>query len=103
MLLDKDALRCSIRDTQALVVARMAANVLNTRLLPAIREGDYVFLRVSGSAEKGYSLPNSLKLSVLRRGPFLVLKKVSPLAYRLQLPDTWRIHPVISVAHLEPQ
>ena len=35
-------------------------------------------------------------------GPFTILAKVGSLAYKLQLPDTWRIHPVISVTQLEP-
>ena len=32
----------------------------------------------------------------------LVKEKVGKLAYRLQLPDAWKIHDVISVANLEP-
>ncbi|EZF97247.1 hypothetical protein H113_02766, partial [Trichophyton rubrum MR1459] len=38
-------------------------------------EGNYIFLRVSSSTKKGYSLLNSLKLSILRRGSFFILKK----------------------------
>ncbi len=34
-------------------------------------------------------------------GPFKVLKKVGRLAYRLDFPSHWQIHPVVSVAHLE--
>ena len=32
----------------------------------------------------------------------IVKEKVGKLAYRLQLPDTWKVHDVISVANLEP-
>ena len=32
----------------------------------------------------------------------LVKKKVSKLVYRLQLPDTWKVHDVIFMANLEP-
>ncbi|EZF24793.1 hypothetical protein H100_02761, partial [Trichophyton rubrum MR850] len=39
------------------------------------KEGNYIFLRVSSSTKKGYSLLNSLKLSILRRGSFFILKK----------------------------
>jgi hypothetical protein len=35
-------------------------------------------------------------------GPFAIVEAVGPLAYRLDIPPTWRIHPVISVAHLKP-
>jgi hypothetical protein len=33
--------------------------------------------------------------------PSTVLKRVGPLAHELDLPETWRIHPVISIAHLK--
>ena len=62
--------------------------------------GDDVFLKL----HHGYSLPgvDNMKLSNQRAGPFQVLEKVGKLAYRLQLPAHWKIHQVISVAHLEP-
>ncbi|KAK4181991.1 hypothetical protein QBC35DRAFT_421463, partial [Podospora australis] len=37
-----------------------------------------------------------------RAGPFTVLKKVGRLAYKLDLPESFGIHPVISVAQLTP-
>ncbi|OQD78469.1 hypothetical protein PENDEC_c001G07228 [Penicillium decumbens] len=35
-------------------------------------------------------------------GRFKVLERIGRLAYKLDLPESWRIHPVISIAHLEP-
>ena len=35
-------------------------------------------------------------------GKFTVLKRIGRLAYQLDLPSSWEIHPVISVAYLEP-
>ncbi|GAB4816721.1 hypothetical protein N2152v2_003767 [Parachlorella kessleri] len=35
-------------------------------------------------------------------GPFTVIDMVSPNAAKLQLPDTWRMHPVVNVSRLEP-
>ena len=50
-----------------------------------------------------YSIPGiHLKLSNQRVGPFKVVKKVGNLVYRLELPEIIRIHPVISIAQLEP-
>lgn len=34
--------------------------------------------------------------------PFRVLERVGRLAYCIKLPSTWKIHLVLSVAHLEP-
>ena len=65
-----------------------------------LKEGSYAYLKL----HHGYKIPGltNRKLSQQRAGPFKVLQKVGSLAYRLELPPTMRIHPVISVAQLEP-
>ena len=76
--------------------ARYDSKHLNVNL----KKGDEAFLRL----HNGYSIPglSNRKLSQQRVGPFKVLAKVGRLAYRLQLPPVMKIHPVISVAQLEP-
>jgi hypothetical protein len=66
--------------------------------------GDMVYVRLAGSMEPGYHLPHEIchKLSQQRVGPFKVLNRIGELAYELELPSTWKIHPVLSIAHLEP-
>jgi len=44
----------------------------------------------------------SIKLSDKWQGPFKVVEKIGSHSYRLQLPDTWRIHPVFHVDKLRP-
>ena len=34
-------------------------------------------------------------------GPFKVVKVISPVAYKLELPPTWRIHPAFHVSNLK--
>ena len=64
-----------------------------------IKEGSLSYLRL----HHGYTIPGvNPKLSNQWVGPFKVLKKVGNLAYRLDLPGNMRIHPVISIAQLEP-
>ncbi|KAK4865001.1 hypothetical protein LT330_001624 [Penicillium expansum] len=64
--------------------------------------GEKVLLRIG----RGYNIPVndavSRKLGQQYAGLFTVTERVGRLAYRLELPPTWRIHPVISVQHLEP-
>jgi hypothetical protein len=62
--------------------------------------GDRAFLKL----HRGYKLPGNpnRKLSEQRTGPFEIIRRVGKLAYELKLPPQWKIHPVISVAHLEP-
>ena len=65
--------------------------------------GDDVMLRL----HKGYSIPDAERLGAKfgpqYAGPIKVLERIGNLAYRLEIPSHWRIHPVISVAHLEPK
>ena len=66
-----------------------------------IKVGDSVYLRL----HQGYTIPGlaNHKLSHQRVGPFPVLEKIGKLAFRLRLPPIMKIHPVISVAQLEPK
>ncbi|KZZ86573.1 Ribonuclease H-like protein [Ascosphaera apis ARSEF 7405] len=64
-------------------------------------EGDKVMLRL----HRGYNIPSTRtfpKVSVQYAGPFEVKRRVTPLAYELALPANMKVHPVVSVAHLEP-
>ena len=67
-----------------------------------LKIGDWAMLRL----HKGYSIPSSLgdikKLTQQFVGPFRVLERVGRLAYKLDVPQDWRIYPVFSIAQLEP-
>ena len=62
--------------------------------------GGYAYLTLHA----GYTIPGlrNRKLSQQRAGPFKITEKVGTLAYRLELPPVMGIHPVISIAQLEP-
>ena len=34
-------------------------------------------------------------------GPFQILQKISTVAYKLELPESWRMHPVFHISLLE--
>ena len=52
---------------------------------------------------KKLSLPyQMLKLAPRRHGPFTILQRVSPMAYRLELPSTWTIHDIFHASLLTP-
>lgn len=67
-----------------------------------MKVGDWAMLRL----HKGYSIPSSVrvtkKLTQQYVGPFQIKEKVGRLAYRLEVPSDWSIHPVFLVAQLEP-
>ena len=60
--------------------------------------GDEVIL-----ATRHLRVNEHLPVKLRRRwiGPFSVAKVISPVAYRLNLPPTWRIHPVVHVSKLK--
>ncbi len=64
--------------------------------------GEWAMLKIY----KGYLIPSSIgvtkKLTQQYVGPFQIIKKVGQLAYRLDVPSDWMIHPVFSMAQLEP-
>ena len=62
----------------------------------------HVYIRMVKGTNRGYRLPGGSSLSVLKQEPFKVLRKVGRLAYKLELPPHIKIHPVISIIHLEP-
>lgn len=68
-----------------------------------LRQGDSAYIIL----HHGYQLPGrpNRKVSPQRCGPFKVVRRVGRLAYKLEIPHSWkqrRIHPVFSVAQLEP-
>ena len=60
--------------------------------------GDQVWLK-----GKNLKFPHqTTKLNLKHYGPFRVIKETSPVAYQLQLPPSWNIHPVFHTSLLSP-
>ena len=52
---------------------------------------------------KNLPLPHgTIKLAPKRHGPFQITRVISPVAYQLQLPHQWSIHPVFHASLLTP-
>lgn len=68
----------------------------------SLKAGDWALIKL----HKGYNIPSSellgRKLSQQYAGPFRILAKIGNLAYHMDLPTSWRIHPVLTIAQLEP-
>jgi hypothetical protein len=66
---------------------------------PSLEVGDLVFL----NRKNIKTARPSLKLDHKNLGPFKILKRISAVVFKLQLPPTMRIHPVFHVSLLQPQ
>jgi hypothetical protein len=92
-------IRKDVSDALTLAQSRMALQ-FDRNHQPATLIGK-VFIKVTKGIRPGYKLPGSTTLDTIKIGPFRILEQVGKLAYRLDLPATMKIHPVISIVHLE--
>lgn len=71
------------------------------RLIQEFEEGGLVVLNPHSlellKNEKG----RGKKLLMRYDGPFEILRKLSPVTYQLRLPASYRMHPILNIAHLE--
>ncbi|PWA81057.1 hypothetical protein CTI12_AA191120 [Artemisia annua] len=68
----------------------------------SFQEGDYVFVKIQPYRQKTLAKRRYEKLSPRFYGPYRILRKVGPVAYKLELRPAARIHPVFHVSMLKP-
>jgi transposase InsO family protein len=92
------------REEAAVAMAQAAEKAkshydLRRRSARAYKPNDLIWLEVTNLKE----VRPSKKLSAKRYGPFKILAKVGESAYRIELPDNWRLlHPIFNESLLTP-
>jgi len=81
---------------------RMASLANSKRTDLTFNVGDRVLLSTANITVANQANRPSHKLAPRWTGPFSILERVGPVAYRLDLPHTLPIHPVIHVSRLRP-
>ena len=97
---ERNMLRKEISDAISFVqtMQKIRYDVRHKKL--TLKKKNKVFLKL----HKKYTQSelNNRKFDKQRIDPISVLTKVGKLTYRLNIPPTWKIHPVVSIIHLEP-
>ena len=96
-----DALRTRAKDALTLSQAFQQRGYNRGRLNTEFDEGDEVLVNPHSLKLLGNESGLGRKLLHKFDGPFEIMEKLSPVTYRLRLPSSYQIHPVINIAHLE--
>ena len=68
----------------------------------SFKVGDKVLVSTKYSINDATAGRPSGKLRAKFMGPYTIIKVVSPVSYKLELPPKWKIHPVIYISQLQP-
>ena len=71
------------------------------RLALEFDEGDLVLLNPHSLSLLRNETGRGKKLLMKYDGPFEVIQKLSAVSYRLRMPESYGIHPILNIAHLE--
>jgi hypothetical protein len=96
-----EAYRRHAQDCLVFAQARQERSYNKSHIPTEFEEGEEVLIN-NHSLELLRSIKgNGQKLLQKFDGPFEILEKLSPVTYRIDLPSTYGIHPILNISHLE--
>ncbi|KAH9750407.1 hypothetical protein KPL71_013871 [Citrus sinensis] len=102
MLIERDAMLCSLKENLRQAQHRMAQKANLHRRETQLQVGDKVLVHLQPYRQTSVAKRSSHKLARRYYGPFTVVERIGPVAYKLELPTNCRIHPVFHISLLKP-
>lgn len=100
-LKERDLLAKLIQQQLCRAQQRMKAQADKNRSERQFEIGELVYLKLQPHVQSSVALCSNQKLAFRFFGPFKILQRVGNVAYKLQLPPTCLIHPVVHVSQLK--
>ncbi|XP_077228595.1 uncharacterized protein LOC143861576 [Tasmannia lanceolata] len=95
-LYDRDHVLRSLKEQLEMAQARMKSQADKHRT-----EREFVYLRLQPYRQSTVAVRSNLKLALKFYGPFQIIQRIGPIAYKLLLPASAKIHPVFHVSCLK--
>lgn len=101
-MIARDAILKELRENIRLAQSKMKLYADRKCKERSFEVGEWVYLRLQPYRHSSVALRRNLKLSPRFFSPFQITQRVGEVAYKLNLLETSKIHPVFHVSNLKP-